>query len=183
MREPMSWVQFKELPKDLKEEYLRGLIQTFGCTGADVSKMLGVSPSYFNRWIHTEELNVRFRKGAKMNSGERTAWRVFLTGSVLESEQEPAEPEDPQVSESPVCRDTPDSLFVPDSVEPEAEEQPKKGLPGFPTLRSFNLTFDGELTVDEISNSIRMIAGSRPFRGHINLSIYIGQHSPEDFAF
>lgn len=179
LREPMTWEQFKELPTDLQTEYLSGLIQSFGVTGAEVARMLGVSSAWFNRHVHSQGLNVSFKRGAKMTKAERTAWEIFLGKSLVSPN--PAVPDEdpaPQAAQSAAAESAglaPDATVSPwQDVPPAAKQKPPRDLG---SLQAMNMSFKGEITVDEIANSLRLILGSAPVTGTV--SIYLNLCDPD----
>lgn len=78
MREPMKWKEFSTLPKDLQQQYLDELHQSFHVGMKQFAAMLGVHPATVHRLVSAEGLRTNFQHGYRMTDAELTAWAVFL---------------------------------------------------------------------------------------------------------
>ena len=79
MNAPMDWATFKTLPKDLKQEYVGGLVERFGVNGSSLAKMFGVTPQTFRLMNKNEDLGFYFSVGGSMSQDRREAWEKFLS--------------------------------------------------------------------------------------------------------
>ena len=99
MNSPISWERFKTLPKDLQEEYLQRLMDSFG-VGASIigHELFGVSQSGLRKHINKYGLRVKARSGGRVSKAVYENWRSWLNGSTdLEPTIAPVieEPEEP----------------------------------------------------------------------------------------
>lgn len=89
LRKPMSYAYFKTMPKELQEEYLTYLRDTFDAAISDIAKMMGCNANALSFYInHTKKtgLNVKFpRHPSKLN---KEAWAKFLDGTWNASESD-----------------------------------------------------------------------------------------------
>lgn len=65
MNSPMSWEQFKQLPDDLKVEYIRKIRNKFNVPDCILAEFMGVEKHTFSRWMRTLGLGL-----GKAASGE-----------------------------------------------------------------------------------------------------------------
>ena len=92
---PMSWADFKVMPADLQQEYLRSLNSRFGAGCAAISKdLFGKSLSTLSAWMSYHKYSVDF-KGKRMNKAELASWERWLG-------QEPEEEPGPEAILEPV---------------------------------------------------------------------------------
>ncbi len=137
--QPTSWENFKELPKDIQEEYLKHLSETYGANIANLSEMFDVSPSTIRRYLRGAELNIKFRAGRSMNASQREVWEKFLhtelyTGtSFVECNKFSCDSEHGQIKSQ---NDTP------------VETSPMQ-------MEKFSLCFSGHFDIDMVANSLR----------------------------
>ena len=86
MNGPVSWNSFKELSKQTQEEYIRGLIETYGANATSLATMFNVKPLTVRRYIAARELNVAFQVGRSMNAAQKLAWENFLNDGKTDTE-------------------------------------------------------------------------------------------------
>ena len=72
---PMSWQQFRLLPKDLQEEYLRNLA-AMGASRKDVIEMFGTTRSALGQYINAHHKGKRFFESARVT--DNTAYKAWL---------------------------------------------------------------------------------------------------------
>ena len=80
---PMTWEQFKEMPKDLKVKYINNMRELYGATDQMLADMFGIHFSYVN--IVRRELGIEGRASAvtKAERERRLAmWEAFCNGVV-----------------------------------------------------------------------------------------------------
>ncbi len=73
LNQPMSWAEYKKLPDDLKEQYLRKLRERYGATAAAIGKMMGV-----NRVTVSRELESFGIPAAKQGTRQSPEWENFV---------------------------------------------------------------------------------------------------------
>lgn len=145
MGRPMNWEKFMELPHDLKEEYINGLITKYSVNAKTLAEMFGVSHLTVFRMVDREGLNVKFVRGRKMNDEQKTAFEKFLR----DEEEEPVEMSTPVHEQQIVSEEITETSA-------DSTESPKNT----PTrLDGFTMNFSGDLDIDMIANSIRYIIG------------------------
>ena len=77
MREPMSWAEFKRMPKDLQREYIQFLVIEKRARSKDVADMFGLNVNYFSVWMN----NSGWGKGIFHKTGRKTPypeWEAFI---------------------------------------------------------------------------------------------------------
>lgn len=135
LNQPMTWVEFKQMPLDLQQQYLDGLQQKFNVPlpkiSTDMFRLKYTSLSVYCRRHKLHGINMR---GKGLNFAENTRWLDWLNGVVPVTAEEPtgdilvgeAISEEPAVEvetlpeESGVV-ETPEELDYPE-VETEVEE-------------------------------------------------------------
>jgi len=146
MREPMNWKEFTELPKDLQQQYLDELHQSFHVGMKQFAAMLGVHPATVHRLISSNGLRTNFQHGHRMNEAERTAWAVFLG-----EDPRPGAPEPEQEAEQ-----VPEQEAAAVQKPQPAQEEPKQMFRA--VLENAVLRFDGpELCPEAVAAAIHAI--------------------------
>ena len=51
MHDPMTWKEFRDLPDDLKKEYIKYIRERFGAPNTAIAEAFGVSNTLFGNWI------------------------------------------------------------------------------------------------------------------------------------
>ena len=132
---PMSWEQFKTMPMDLQEAYLRYLHQRFGVTQQTISTVLfELSPRGLNAYVHKEGLDSVARRGDRDKPEGREALSKWVqdggdaeptTEELLTDNSEPVEPEVPVMIDEPVMPDEPvEPVSSDEPVEPVSSDEP-----------------------------------------------------------
>lgn len=100
LNQPMKWQQFKDMPEDLQEEYIRNLRERYTVSQTELGRMFGVSTRTVVKHIAKRGYSNLFTS-KRMNSDERFAWRQFCTGVAGTEDTQPeeltAEPEQEEV--------------------------------------------------------------------------------------
>lgn len=141
MKAPMQWEEFKQLPADIKGEYIISLIQSFHATSKCIAEMLGVAPETLSRYLKEECPSVAFQRGRRMSEEEQTAWAVFVGD---------AQPQEP------------------DAESGQANDEPEPADTGT-VMDGFTIRFHGTIDLNQIMNSIRYILGPSPASGEIEI--------------
>lgn len=143
MREPMNWKEFSALPKDLQQQYLDELHQSFHVGMKQFAAMLGVHPATVHRLVSAAGLRTNFQHGYRMTEAERTAWAVFLGEDPRPGAPKP-EPEAERLPE-------PEQVLEP---APQPEPEPRFGA----VLENAVLRFDGpELCPEAVAAAIHAL--------------------------
>lgn len=106
---PMDWATFKGVRKDLQEQYLANLRDTYSVTLKEIAEMMGTTQGRLSSYKSELNLNVPFSRGARRkdrNPDQLEAWRRFCEGEVEEETQVIEEPvEAPTFEYSPLTWD------------------------------------------------------------------------------
>lgn len=166
--QPMSWEQFKEMPKDLQESYLRYVAQRFRVTMQTISQELfGLAPKRLSEYCSKYRLDPPTRRGARDSAGGGDALRSWALGEDDRDEPnpeeemfflaEPAAPVEPALSEN----------TEPD--EPDVTDEPDE--PVNPTTRnpitSATLRMSG--SAEEVMASLERFIGGRDVVMEVNI--------------
>lgn len=164
MNEPLKWKEFCELPSDLKEEYLNGLVENYAAGAGKIAGMFGVSGSSLFRLIRNDGLKVTFPKG-RCPADKQWLFEQFLevngtdeaciAANTEEANEENCEPRN--------IRDA-DSL-----VETEEKEDFRAYKAGGTKMTDFSVCFDGDVNIEMIMNSIRFMLGEAG-KARVNIS-------------
>lgn len=99
MDEPITWEEWKALPKDLATEYYNGIIDRFQVGQPAIAKMMGTSQGTLSKWIQLNELKVKklFAPTGRDNMKTFIDWykpskAEFNTVSVTTTEVLPSNP-------------------------------------------------------------------------------------------
>lgn len=145
LNRPVSWSDFKLLSRDLQEEYIRGLLDTYHINTTSLAEMFGLNVSTIRRYFAERNLNIKFRVGNSMNAEQRAQWENFLSCGA--AEQSEAAPETP-VMEGPEPQEEREEQTEADSDA----ETPSK-------MTEFSMTFSGKIDPLMIANSLLGIIG------------------------
>lgn len=131
---PMTYAQFKTLPHDLAEVYLRKLQSTYRVTLTEIAGMLHVSPTAFSEYLRTHNIPRNSKTGPRKIDPR---WPDFLAGklgaagNVLKNDpsEEPATAEDTCATEPIVPAKDPVATEpianAPSAPEPDPTAAPK----------------------------------------------------------
>lgn len=131
LNKPASWENFKSLSKQSQEEYLRGLMETYGANATSLAYMFGVKPLTIRRYITSKDLDIAFQVGHSMSAAQRVAWDAFVSGAE-------------NTTEDTQCDDE------------NNPEQVQKGM----CMKQFSICFSGKIDISMISNSLIQILGN-----------------------
>lgn len=175
MNEPIVWESFKKMPKDLQEQYVKNLVEKYGATYTNLSELFEVSVTTIRKYFEKQEIIPGCQVGHRMNAAQRVVWEEFLG---IEEEEESVEiSEETEVSEETV-EDTSES------EEEESETEPVKLEPAKSAceMNRFSVEFKGQIDVDMIANSLRMILGNTS-NGTLRVEYYALCKSLEEDIF
>lgn len=164
MNEPLKWKEFCELPSDLKEEYLNGLVENYAAGASKIAGMFGVSGSSLFRLIRNDGLKVTFPKG-RCPADKQGSFEQFLGANdadyactVANTEEANEENREPRNNREA------DSL-----VETEEKEDFRVHKAGGTKMTDFSVCFDGDVNIEMIMNSIRFMLGEAG-KARVNIS-------------
>lgn len=170
---PMSWEQFKEMPKDLQEAYLRYLHQRFGASQKAISEVLfGKTRTTLNQHVKAYGLNFSTSRGSQDKPGVREALEAWkLSGG--EDDYEPDATPDGLLSElsepvEPEITDEPETTVEPDepvsSDEPDVTDKPATRSP----ITSATLRMAGE--AEDILDALARFLGKGKVMVDVNIT-------------
>lgn len=145
LKAPMTWAQFKELPNDLKREYITYLQTEFSASGAAIAKCFGITQPYLKAHMDKSGVSVAFPKG-RMKSESVDRLNAFF-----------GEPEE-QVEEQPVRPVVIPRLAVEGAETGEPVEE-KSAAPEKMRMPHFTLNFDGPFDLKTVANSLQFMIG------------------------
>lgn len=130
MAHPMKWAQFKQMPDDIKREYIASIMDKFNPTQAAVAEMLGVTQRTLSS-LYTA-LGIPSPRGCRSASGRNDAFWAWANAATT------AEPTD--AAEKP---------------EGKTEQRPQGGTG---TLISGTLVFSGASAQDAFAAAYALLA-------------------------
>lgn len=139
MNEPKTWKQFKALPTDIQKQYLTYLVENYNANATSLAMMFDVRPSTVHRHIEINQLGLTFKVGNSMNAAQKEKWMEFLGNSQKAND----------VAEQK-C----------EALERNVDADEVGGRSPGMEMKQFSLTFQGEIDVNMIANSILGIVGN-----------------------
>lgn len=149
IHKPMNYASFKTMPKELQEEYLTYLRDTFRAAISDIAKMMGCNASALSFYInHAKKtgLNVTFpRCPSKL---DKEAWEKWLNG--------------PEIDEKALCA----TNDIPEGSEPVSENAPESDeKPRYDFDRTMNEVAAGFITLND---ALDMLGLPKAYDGDVN---------------
>ena len=129
LNKAMAWDEFKGMPKDLQEQYIKDLQTKFHMNAKGFGEMFGVAPGTVLKYCSDNKLGVEFVRGIRMNQQERYEFDRFLGGFY-----------DTEDGNTPVEDEAP--------VNPEPEKKQQMAM------TSFSLEFSGKFNPEDVYNSL-----------------------------
>lgn len=93
LNSPMKWKQFKQMPDDIKREYINSIVEKFDPQQMAIAEMLGVSSRTLND-LCRKHLEIQFRRGGTQCADRNAAFWAWVNGAT-EATQEAA----PEITE------------------------------------------------------------------------------------
>lgn len=151
---PMTWKVFKSLDDDIQTEYINSLIEKYHIGMNEFCKMLGISTqTYYNHNIH-----FRFpHKTCGMTEEEEFLWLDFLTTPEFTPADE-TQPIKKRTSSRPEPMTVKPAQTHPESV-PTIQVKTETPKPRKMSMSSIQLHFNGELDINSIAGSLKLILG------------------------
>lgn len=78
LAQPMTWKQFRQLPRDLQKEYLEILRKRYNVSTAAVSRMLGIDKDTFYMYTKDTVLSDPV-KHRRMTAGQAAEWAKYIS--------------------------------------------------------------------------------------------------------
>lgn len=102
LKKPMSWGEFKELPDDLKKEYLGFIREKFGAPDRYIAQMLGVAGNTLSLYLKDLGLGAGKACGNGNRKWKTEEFLAWSSGADLEAEVAPVPEEVIEPEEIPV---------------------------------------------------------------------------------
>lgn len=77
LSKPMTWKQFRLMPRDLQQEYLEKLREKYNATGCAIGRMMGIEKTTFNLYVKDTILEDPL-KHRRMSEAQVLLWDNFL---------------------------------------------------------------------------------------------------------
>jgi hypothetical protein len=135
MNAPMKWWEFKNMPDELKIDYIKAIREKYGVTDSAIAEMFAV-----NKTTVSHELNRLGIAGAKKGRNMKYDKEGFLAWA----NGVPAKKEEPEVVEAP--------QEVPEVQQDAPVKECCRMVPG-----SGNMVFEGK--VEEVLNTVSVLLG------------------------
>ena len=153
MNKPMIWGDFKKMPAHIQAEYITNLQNKYGVTAVDLGKMFGVQPLTVRKHADANNLGVEFPRGHAMSATRKAEWAKFISE------------EDDGLDSDISCESIQEVLKQEDEDKDTKEAESSDIVPIEPktmNMKRFSLQFAGEIDVNMIANSLKLILGNRP---------------------
>lgn len=172
MNEPIAWDSFKQMPKDLQEQYVKNLVEKYGATYTNLSELFEMSVTTVRKYFSKQGIDPGCHVGHRMNAEQRSVWMEFLG---VEEESIEAE-----IEKIETCADIAEESGDTEEIVPETESPKPEVVKPSCTMKRFTVEFNGHIDVDMIANSLRMILGDGS-NGNLRVEYYVP--SKDDFPF
>lgn len=155
LKAPMSWEEFKELPNDLKKEYITSIREKFGAPDKYIAEMFGISGNTLGLYMTDLKLGGGKGSGNGKRNWNREEFYAWVSGADMNAENAPvAEENEPDT----------DSSIVSDTVEQGCSCAKVCAMPA-----NGEMTFRGP--ADEALNTLAMLFGSTNIRMIVEWSV------------
>lgn len=88
LNRPMKWAQFKQMPDDIKREYIKSIMEKFNPQQIAIAEMLGISTWTLND-LCRGQLGISFKRGGAPGESRNAAFWAWVNGAT-EAKQEAA---------------------------------------------------------------------------------------------
>lgn len=158
LKKPMTWTEFKELPNDLKKEYIAFIRERFGAPDKYIAEMLGVTGNCLGLYVRDLGLGHGADSGNGKRKWEKEKFYAWRSGAV-ENENCPPVIEDPVEPES-----TNDSSSLSDNNVTDSSCEKVRAVP-HDGLLQFNCP------VDEALNMLAVVLGGKKVKLHVQWKV------------
>lgn len=172
LNEPMTWVEFKAMPDDLKVTYIKLLRQKFNVSDREIAKMFGISQTVISKWVRTLGIGA----GTPLGGGgfrkwDEAGWRAWLNREAppqIVEESTPEEISEPFLEEDvPFLEEPNPKAEEPEPVEPVPVpfHEVKRAIP-----HSGSMDFEGE--IGEVLETVAVLLGGAYAKVCISWEVY-----------
>ena len=143
---PITWAEFKEMPRDLQQMYLNTLQDKYSVTGTRLTEMLGTTMMTFRKYCVANGLQPGFKCGRRMTTEEEKAFQAFANWEACDE----------------VEIDAGDSLTTTEILQREdvhtwTNDEEIQNDRSAMAMTSFHLSFAGDFNRDMLANSLSCI--------------------------
>ena len=153
MNAPMNWSEFKNLSREMQNQYIKMLVSKFNATKVVIAEAFGTSFTTLTKGIIDCGASDLFRPGKKMKQAERDALLSFFGMQKESAETEVA------VCETDETENTAIEVTVSETACENAEtvtgEVVQPVAASKFAMRDFEVTFEGAFDADHVANSLR----------------------------
>lgn len=152
LNDPMSWTEFKEMPNDIKVQYITAIRERFEAPDKYIAEMFGIAASTLQLYLKDLKCNVGKNCGngnRKWNKDRFLAWRTGADETLISVEEE----------------------SEPDEDRNETVEDSKDVVRACPSSGSLNFSSN----VDDALNTIRCLLGNARVRLTIEWEVVEGE--------
>ena len=160
LNKPMDWAEFKAMPVDIQERYLKGLSEKFNVTAKTAGEMFGVTGQSVINLLAKPEYTFKFDGSKRMRPEQKKAYEAFKKGEAnveLETDM-PAETFAEPYTEKPKTipahvEVVKEINFETGDVKTELLHAEQEEVDDF-KMNFFSLVFEGKFNRDEFMRSI-----------------------------
>ena len=144
---PISWGQFKALPRETQGKYLQKLIDNYGGTTLSLGAMFGIAATTVSGYVKYHNLDVSFKpKGPRSSVEDHERWECFLAGKEHQETTEAIDITEPE----------------PNTTDTTEKEEPE-------ITTDISITLKGDINVEEFVSMMRSLLGDTS-RGTLNFT-------------
>lgn len=159
INKPMDWKTFNSISPIIGKEYIERLVDVYNVNYSRLSDMFGVGRKVISTKLSKDPYNIVFKRGSSMTEENRRQWYMFLG---CEDAADCNSCEETEVKEDTAAVDVEEDTFIHSNAASEVETQCQKNISDTERkmkMSNFSFEFNGEIDVNEIANSLRMIVG------------------------
>jgi len=163
---PKNWKEFKDMSRDLQEEYLILLHNVFGVTYKHIIKMLGVGYKTLYQYVKRSLTDFNPARCRELTTKELKLWNCFLTNKLSFDEARRINLIPSEVGAVEYKETVANNGFVKHQSESsrinfsKSIPSSKINLSEIVNLSDFSLTFKGKLNIDDIARALKFILGT-----------------------
>ena len=87
LNEPMSWKEFKEMPNDLKVDYIKAIRNRWNAPDIEIAAMMGICGPTLSAYI--EEYGLRQGRNGRKRTWDEEGFRAWCNGKCEEAVESP----------------------------------------------------------------------------------------------
>lgn len=155
MSEPITWKEFQKMPKDLKEDYIVNMIDTYHVSCVQLGEMMGISNKTLNNYLRDLGLNGYLPgRGHCMSRDQRDAWNRFLNDYATAGKNQP------------VSKRT-EEYYQKAEEKAVAEKKSTSNLPE--NASKFSINYSGGINLMDVYNFLKIALGEK-FIGNLEIT-------------